>query len=277
MEEGFVDADGVLIYYKSLGKRRSARVRPRRPGRLARLLPAVSAPARAHQPARLHRRARLRPLGEARGPGRLHGREHGRGRRGGARGRSAWARSTCSAIPTAACSRRPTRSSTSRTCRILILCSTFHSTKQLNDVFERDEGEDVAGAARAHREGGKGRPLRPRQGLREEPLHQRLHDRRVGRGLFPVSLRAPPRSQLRPGRRPASCRGISIARCGARTANSSIDGNLVSVEYGTGSASIRVPTLITVGDHDECDPSLSRDMQEKIAGSKLVILPRAGT
>jgi pimeloyl-ACP methyl ester carboxylesterase len=30
------------------------------------------------------------------------------------------------------------------------------------------------------------------------------------------------------------------------------------------------------GDHDECDPSLSREMHEKIAGSKLVILPNAG-
>ena len=30
------------------------------------------------------------------------------------------------------------------------------------------------------------------------------------------------------------------------------------------------------GDHDECDPSLSREMHEKIAGSKLVILPNSG-
>ena len=35
-------------------------------------------------------------------------------------------------------------------------------------------------------------------------------------------------------------------------------------------------TLIVVGDHDECDPSLSKEMHEKIAGSKLVILPNSG-
>jgi pimeloyl-ACP methyl ester carboxylesterase len=30
------------------------------------------------------------------------------------------------------------------------------------------------------------------------------------------------------------------------------------------------------GDHDECDPSLSRQMNQQIAGSKLVILPQSG-
>ena len=55
-----------------------------------------------------------------------------------------------------------------------------------------------------------------------------------------------------------------------------IDGNLRSVEYVDRLPTIRVPTLIVVGDHDECDPSLSKEMHEKIAGSKLVILPNAG-
>jgi proline-specific peptidase len=55
-----------------------------------------------------------------------------------------------------------------------------------------------------------------------------------------------------------------------------IDGNLKSVEYVEKLPSIRVPTLIIVGDHDEADPSLSRQMQGKIAGSRLVILPDSG-
>ena len=55
-----------------------------------------------------------------------------------------------------------------------------------------------------------------------------------------------------------------------------IDGNLRSVEYTNRLSTIKVPTLIVVGEHDECDPSLSRTMQSKIAGSKLVILPNAG-
>jgi proline-specific peptidase len=55
-----------------------------------------------------------------------------------------------------------------------------------------------------------------------------------------------------------------------------IDGNLISVEYTDRLATIKVPTLIFAGDHDECDPSLSRAMQEKIAGSKMVVIPKAG-
>ena len=55
-----------------------------------------------------------------------------------------------------------------------------------------------------------------------------------------------------------------------------IDGNLTSVEYADRLPSIKVPTLITVGDHDECDASLSRQMHALIAGSKLVVLPKSG-
>jgi proline iminopeptidase len=55
-----------------------------------------------------------------------------------------------------------------------------------------------------------------------------------------------------------------------------IDGNLKSVEYADKLPSIKVPTLIICGDHDESDPSLSRFMHDKIAGSKLVVVPQAG-
>jgi pimeloyl-ACP methyl ester carboxylesterase len=55
-----------------------------------------------------------------------------------------------------------------------------------------------------------------------------------------------------------------------------IDGNLTSVEYLDRLPTIQVPTLIIAGDHDECDPSLARTMHEKIANSKLVILPNSG-
>jgi proline iminopeptidase len=55
-----------------------------------------------------------------------------------------------------------------------------------------------------------------------------------------------------------------------------IDGNLKSVEYTDRLASIKVPTLILVGDHDEADPSLAQAMHEKIAASKIVVFPKAG-
>jgi proline iminopeptidase len=55
-----------------------------------------------------------------------------------------------------------------------------------------------------------------------------------------------------------------------------VDGNLKSVEYTERLTDIKVPTLILVGDHDECDPSLSEAMHAKIAGSKMVVLPKSG-
>ena len=55
-----------------------------------------------------------------------------------------------------------------------------------------------------------------------------------------------------------------------------IDGNLRSVEYTGRLGSLKVPTLIVVGDHDECDPSLSEAMRDKIAGSRLAIMPNSG-
>jgi proline iminopeptidase len=55
-----------------------------------------------------------------------------------------------------------------------------------------------------------------------------------------------------------------------------IDGNLKSVEYTDSLSSIKVPTLINVGDNDECAPSLSQEMHEKISGSRLVIFPKSG-
>jgi proline iminopeptidase len=55
-----------------------------------------------------------------------------------------------------------------------------------------------------------------------------------------------------------------------------IDGNLKSVEYLDKLSTIHVPTLLICGDHDESNPSLSRTMHEKIAGSKLAIMPQSG-
>jgi proline iminopeptidase len=55
-----------------------------------------------------------------------------------------------------------------------------------------------------------------------------------------------------------------------------VDGNLKEVEYVDRLSEIKVPTLIIVGEHDESDPKMSKEMHEKIAGSQLVILPKSG-
>ena len=55
-----------------------------------------------------------------------------------------------------------------------------------------------------------------------------------------------------------------------------VDGNLKDVEWVDRLHGIKVPTLILVGDHDESDPVMSREMNARIAGSRLVVFPSAG-
>ncbi len=55
-----------------------------------------------------------------------------------------------------------------------------------------------------------------------------------------------------------------------------VDGNLGNLDYTEKLKSVRVPTLITVGDHDESAPWISEEMQKLISGSKLVVLPKSG-
>lgn len=55
-----------------------------------------------------------------------------------------------------------------------------------------------------------------------------------------------------------------------------VNGNLKSVEYVDRLHTIKVPTLIICGDHDESDPVMSKEMHAKIAGSELVVLPNSG-
>ncbi|RPH69466.1 MAG: alpha/beta fold hydrolase [Myxococcaceae bacterium] len=55
-----------------------------------------------------------------------------------------------------------------------------------------------------------------------------------------------------------------------------VDGNLKEVEWLDRLPEIKVPTLIVVGDHDQSDPAMSREMHARILGSKLVVLPDSG-
>ncbi len=55
-----------------------------------------------------------------------------------------------------------------------------------------------------------------------------------------------------------------------------IDGNMKSVEYVDQLSKIHVPTLILAGDHDEIGPELSDELHKGIAGSEEKILPDSG-
>ena len=88
----------------------------------------------------------------------------------------------------------------------------------------------------------------------------------IGSGRIPITI---------PPTRP-EWRGTWTGRCGARTASYIVDGNLTSVEYADRLPSITVPTLITVGDHDQVAPSISEDMHKAVKGSTLRVIPESG-
>lgn len=159
--------------------------------------------------------------------------------------------------------------------RHLILASTFHSTKGLNEVFVKMKQNMPA-------------ELRERiDKMEKEGLFGRGKDYRKGRytddymiaswgeGYYPYTYGRRPD----PGFEPVTSNGISwdlYREMWGSNGEFVVDGNLVSVEYADELPKLKVPTLITVGDHDQVDPSMSRDMQALIPGSKLVVLPESG-
>jgi proline iminopeptidase len=157
----------------------------------------------------------------------------------------------------------------------LILCSTFHSTKQMNDVFvkmkekmspelrERIEAMEKPGLF------GHGKEFERNRYTSEYMVAA------WGEGYFPYLYQNHPDPNFDPNAMGITAWDLYREMWGSH-GEFVIDGNLVSVEYADRLPVIKVPTLITVGDHDECAPSLSQEMHGKITGSKLVVLPKSG-
>jgi proline iminopeptidase len=157
----------------------------------------------------------------------------------------------------------------------LVLCSTFASTKGLNEVFRRMKA-DMAPELRARidkmeAEGlfGHGKDYEKNRYTNEYMIAA------WGEGYFPYLYQSHPDPNLDPVQMGNTAWDLYREMWGSH-GEFVVDGNLASVEYADRLGSINVPTLITVGDHDECDPSLARDMHQRIRGSSLVILPKSG-
>jgi len=159
--------------------------------------------------------------------------------------------------------------------RHLVLCSTFHSTKMLNDFFatmkERMPAELRQRIETMEKAGLYGKGADYRKGRYPDEYMVAAW----GEGYFPYLYRRHPDANYEPVANGMMSWDLYREMWGS-SGEFVIDGNLASVEYGPKLGTLKVPTLITVGDHDEVDPSISRDMQAKIAGSKLVVLPDAG-
>lgn len=157
----------------------------------------------------------------------------------------------------------------------LILCSTFSSTKAINDVFVKMKANMPA-------------ELRERinkmeaEGLfghgKDYEKYRYTADYMIaawGEGYLPYLYQNHPDANFDPVAMGNTAWDLYREMWGSH-GEYVIDGNLASVEYTERLKTIHVRTLITVGDHDESDPAMSKVMQEKIAGSQLVILPKSG-
>jgi proline iminopeptidase len=157
----------------------------------------------------------------------------------------------------------------------LILCSTFHSTKALNEVFRQMKvkmpPELRARIDKMEAEGlfGYGKDYEKNRYTNGYMIAA------WGEGYFPYLYQNHPDPNYDPVANGIMSWDLYREMWGSH-GEYVVDGNLTSVEYGDRLSSIKVPTLITVGDHDECAPSLSEEMNKAIPGSKLVVLPKSG-
>jgi proline iminopeptidase len=156
----------------------------------------------------------------------------------------------------------------------LILASTWSSSAALNDVFVRMK-QNMAPELRARIDRleaqglfGQGKPYEKNRYSNEYMIAA------WGEGYFPYVYHNRPDPNYDPT---ALGMGWDLYReMWGEHGEFIIDGNLKSVEYTDRLAGIKVPTLMVVGEHDECEPALSQAMHEKIAGSKMVVLPNSG-
>ncbi len=158
----------------------------------------------------------------------------------------------------------------------LILGSTFASTHEMNEVLAREKSQmppeklkrlnelEAAGLF------GKGEIWeRGRYPVEYANLAW-------GPGYFPFLYGARPDPNYDPAGQNTSTSWELYRTMWGEHGEFIIDGNLKSVEYLDRLSTIHVPTLVMAGDHDESDPAMSREMNAKIKGSKLVILPNSG-
>jgi proline iminopeptidase len=157
----------------------------------------------------------------------------------------------------------------------LVLASTFSSTRAMNEVFVHMK-EKMAPDLRDRINRMEAAGLYGHGKDYEKNRYTDDYMRAAwGEGYFPYVYHNRPDPSYEPVAANATAWDLYREMWGEH-GEFVIDGNLKSAEYTNRLATIKVPTLVLVGENDEIEPSLSRMMQGKIAGSKLVILPKSG-
>jgi proline iminopeptidase len=158
----------------------------------------------------------------------------------------------------------------------LILGGTFYSTTEMNKVLAEEKSsmppEALAKLDELEKAGlfGKGKDW---EKGRYPDAYAKLA---WGDGYFPYLYQRRPDPNYDPAAGNTTSSWDLYREMWGSDGEFVIDGNLKSVEYLDRLSGIHVPTLVICGDHDESNPRMSRTMHEKIAGSKLVIVPQAG-
>jgi proline iminopeptidase len=157
----------------------------------------------------------------------------------------------------------------------IILGSTFSSTKEINQALANIK----AAMAPADRDRVNALEAAGLFGKGEAYQHGRYPDEYAklawGKGYFPYLYQNRPDPNYDPVSGNDTAWDVYRQMWGS-DGEFVVDGNLKEVEYIDRLPEIKVPTLIIVGDHDESDPVMSKEMHQKIAGSQLVILPNSG-
>lgn len=158
----------------------------------------------------------------------------------------------------------------------LILGGTFPSTRALNEVLAREK-QSMPSAAREKLEALEQAGLFGNGKDWEKNRYPEEYAKLAwGDGYFPYLYQRRPDANYDPLAGNTTNSWDLYREMWGSHGEFVVDGNLKSVEYVDKLSTIHVPTLIICGEHDESDPSLSRTMHDKIAGSKLAIMPQSG-
>jgi proline iminopeptidase len=157
----------------------------------------------------------------------------------------------------------------------LMLCSTFHTTKAINkalsDIKAAMAPELRQRIEKMEKEGlyGKGQPW---QWGRYPDEYMRAA---WAEGYFPYLYQNRPDANYDPA--PGPSMGWEVYReMWGSTGEYVVDGNLASLDFTEQLKKLGVPTLITAGDHDESAPWIAEEMAKLVPGAKLVVFPKSG-
>jgi proline iminopeptidase len=158
----------------------------------------------------------------------------------------------------------------------LILCSTFHTAKAINKALaDMKAGMDPDLRARIERmekDGlyGKGKPYQWNR-YTDEYMQAAWAE-----GYFPYLYQARPDPTYDPNPGPMFGWDVYREMWGSAGEYVVVDGNLGPLDFTEALKKVHVPTLVTVGDHDECAPWISEEMVKLMPGAKLVVFPKSG-